>query len=936
MDTQALLQTGLADRYTLERELGRGGMAVVYLARDLKHDRPVALKVLLPELAASLGAERFQREIRLAARLQHPHILAVHDSGETSGRLWFTMPYVDGESLRDRLRREGPLPVEDALRITRDAAQALQYAHENGVIHRDVKPENLLLTGDGNTLVADFGIARAADGDENITKGGASLGTPAYMSPEQADGLPADGRTDVYSLAAVLYEMLVGTPPYPGATAMSVIAKWLSGPVPSACAARPEIPKEVDQAIQRALSRSADERFATMAEFARALQGATPGSISTPAALVRPGARAPGRTSPAVWLVFGALVLLAAGFFAFRHRGAPPTASPKVLAVLPFENLGDSADAYFADGIANELRSKLSELNGVQVIARGSSNQYRGSSKPPEEIARELGVSYLLTATVQWDKAQQAGAPSRVRVIPELVEVTPQHAARARWQHPFDAALIDVFAVQADIAVKVADELGVVLGDSARRQLAVAPTDNLAAHDEFLKGEAAAQEMKADNAGLRRAIAYYERAVELDSSFAEAWSQLSRARTSLYSNAVPDSALADAARSAAERARALAPNDPLTYLAEGDLSSSVPPIDNGQAQAAYGEGARLAPEDVDLLSAAASASSVGGQWDSVAAQLQHALRLDPHSFTVARRLATVRLFRREYPAADSAIQRVIDLAPTNAQAVLLQVMIAVSRGDLPGARAAVAAGARRIEPTTLYPFLAAYQDLYWVLDDAQQREVLLLPPSAFDNDRGVWALVRTELYQLRGDSAHALAYADSARLTLEAQSHSAPADAQRHSILGVALGYLGRKAEAIREGRRGAELLPLSQDAINAPYVQLQLARIYVLTGEPDQAVEVLKGLLGRPFYVSQGWLRLDPAFRALQGHPGFESLYSERQGCGGGALGKFVLSGEVGEMCASGGRRARSYAQTALIVPQRAWAVRYAGTATVPGSRRP
>ena len=430
-----------------------------------------------------------------------------------------------------------------------------------------------------------------------------------------------------------------------------------------------------------------------------------------------------------------------------------------------------------------------------------------------------------------------------------------------------------MFAVQADIAVKVADALGVVLGDSARRRLAVAPTDNLAAHDEFLKGEAAAQEMKADNAGLRRAIAYYERAVELDSTFAEAWSQLSRARTSLYSNGVPDSALGEAARTAAGRARALAPNDPLTYLAAGDLYSSVNPIDNRRAQAEYDEGVRLAPEEVDLLSAAASASSVGGQWDSVAAQLQHALRLDPHSFTVTRRLATVRLFLRQYPAADSAIERAIDLAPTNAQAVLLQVMIAVARGDLPGARAAVTSGARRIDPATIYPFLAMYQDLYWVLDDAQQRQVLSLPPSAFDNDRGVWALVRTELYQLRGDSARALAYADSARLTLEAQSRAAPEDAQRHAILGVALAYLGRKAEAIREGRRGAELLPVSKDAINAPYVQLQLARIYVLTGEPDQAVEMLEGLLARPFYVSRGWLRLDPAFRPLVGQPKFDAL---------------------------------------------------------------
>ena len=248
MTIPAPLADALRDRYLLDRELGRGGMATVYLAQDLRHGRPVALKVLHPELAQTLGPERFQREIHLAARLQHPHILSVHDSGDAAGCLWFTMPFVEGDSLRDRLRRERQLPVDDALRIAVEAARALEYAHKHGVVHRDIKPENILLTGDGSTLVADFGIARALGGDDGLTQTGLAVGTPAYMSPEQAAGDKAiDARTDVYSLASVLYEMLAGEAPYTGPTAQALIVKRLSEPPPSVRSLRPSVPEGVDR-----------------------------------------------------------------------------------------------------------------------------------------------------------------------------------------------------------------------------------------------------------------------------------------------------------------------------------------------------------------------------------------------------------------------------------------------------------------------------------------------------------------------------------------------------------------------------------------------------------------------------------------------------------------------------------------------------------------
>src|SRR6266852_6688255 len=358
------LEAGLNGSYAVERELGRGGMATVFLARDLKHGRPVALKVLHPELAASLGPERFQREIRFAARLQHPHILTVLESGETAGQLWFTMPFVEGESLRERLRRERQLPVEDAVGIAREAARALDYAHQHGVIHRDIKPENILLTRDGSTLVADFGIARGLGGEEQLTQTGMAIGTPAYMSPEQANGdQRIDARTDVYSLGCVLYELLAGEPPYTGPTAQVILMRRFTDPVPSVRKIRANVPEAVDQAIQRALAQVPGDRFPTAAAFAEALETvttptATP-TLLTPAAGPPPPPRRPPPAGPPaaptppgpstprrpLRLPVGAL-LLALGFaiglgvlFAWRrsHGAAEESVSgTKRLAVLPF------------------------------------------------------------------------------------------------------------------------------------------------------------------------------------------------------------------------------------------------------------------------------------------------------------------------------------------------------------------------------------------------------------------------------------------------------------------------------------------------------------------------------------------------------------------------------------------------------------------------
>jgi TolB-like protein/Flp pilus assembly protein TadD len=870
------LQSGLAERYRLERELGRGGMATVFLALDLRHERPVALKVLHPELASSLGPERFLREVKLAARLQHPHILSVHDSGETDGLLWFTMPFVEGESLRDRLRRERQLPVAEAIGVIHQAGQALHYAHEHGVIHRDIKPENLLLTADGNTEVADFGIARAlsAGGEERLTETGLAVGTPAYMSPEQATAeRELDRRTDLYSLACVLYEMLAGEPPYTGPSAQAIIAKRLTEPVPHLRTLR-EVPDPVEQAVTKALARSPADRFGTVAEFLAALEAApSTTSITAPAVAPMPAAQGIRRLRRVGVLALGLGFFLLAGvgvIFWQSRRGAAvdSAAGPKRLAVMPFENLAGPDEEYFADGITDELRGKLATLPGLQVTARGSSFQYKKTTKRPEQVGEELGVQYLLTGTVRWEK--HAPNQSRVRVTPELVQVA---TGSTNWQEPFEASLSDVFQVQADIARRVAQALEVALGADQQEHLEAKPTQNLDAYDAYLRGQEASNNLGvSDHASLRRAAGYYEKAVALDPEFVAAWAQASRAHALIANSvfATPDDAVQ--ALREAEKAIELDPARAEGHLALGNYHANVR-SDFSRALEQYTLALQAAPDNADVLTAMAVAEQSVGRWEEALAHLQRSADLDPRSLYTARRLGRALLWLRRYPEALRATDHALALAPTNLDALETKAMVYLAQGDLAGARAVLRAAPKEVEPTELAALIANQFDLFWVLDDQQQELVLRLTPAAFSDDRAQWGLVRAQIHALRGDAAKARIYGDSARLVLEKRVEELPDNAQLRTLLGVALAYAGRPAEAVREGERGVALLPASKDGRFGTYNEHLLTRIYLLVGDREKALTRLELLLRLPYFLSPRWLPLDPAFEPLRGDPRFQRL---------------------------------------------------------------
>jgi serine/threonine-protein kinase len=874
LDLRDQLQAALGASYVLERELGRGGMATVFLAQDAKHGRPVALKVLHQDLAASLGPERFRREITLAAKLQHPHILTVLDSGETpAGLLWFTMPYVEGESLRDRLNREHQLPVPEALRLAREAALALDYAHRHGVIHRDVKPENILLI-DGQAMVADFGIARAlAPGStQTLTETGVALGTPAYMSPEQASGeRTLDARTDIYSLGAVLYEMLAGEAPFTGPTAQAVIARRFTERPRALRTVRETVAEPVERAVDTALAKAPADRFATAADFAKALDTAER-TMSAPAATQAARPLPTHRRFPVTAAALSLGFLVGVGvLFAWRHHaagsGESGASGPVRLAVLPFDNLGDSSQAYFADGLTDAVRGKLTGVPGLAVIAPASSGQYRHTTKTPAEIGQELGgVRYLLVGKVRWAKG--SGATSRVQVSPALVDVT---TGTDTWEQPFDAPLTDVFQVQADIAGKVAEQLRVRLGTEERQVLAQRPTADLDAYDAYLRGQAIANSGSSPIIQRRAAQAFGE-AVHRDSTFALAWAGLTSAYAFMYSNGTPTPAGADSTRLAAERALALAPDLPEAHAAVG-LYYQVVRSDYVRAFAEDSAGLAHAPNNVLLLERAGAVDERLGQWEAAVKHYEQATRLDPQSATGSDRLALATLRLRRYTAAQSAADRALALQPDNISIRQTRAMVSLAQGDLAGARAVLHAAPASVDPSALAAYVAEYWDLGWVLDSTQERTLLGLTAATFDDSRADWGTVLAEQYALRGDRTRSRAYADSARVAYERVLKATPANAGLHVEYGLVLAYLGRKPEAIENGQRGVALLPIAQDARDGPYIQHQLVRIYLLVGENEKALDLLEPLLRAPYYLSPAWLRIDPGFAPLHGNPRFKKL---------------------------------------------------------------
>jgi eukaryotic-like serine/threonine-protein kinase len=871
--------------YEILAPIGSGGMGEVYRARDAKLDREVAIKVLPSQLTANPDAlARFEREAKAVAALSHPNILAIFDFGTHDGVSYAVTELLEGETLRGKVDGSTVThaqAVDWALQI----AKGLSAAHGKGVVHRDLKPDNVFVSNDGHVKILDFGLAKRVDAPAaeqtsaptgtggGHTEPGTVMGTMGYMSPEQVRGLPVDHRTDLFSFGAILYELLSGKKAFKRDTASDTIAAILKEEPPELTQSGRNVSPALDHIVKHCLEKDRENRFQSAKDVAFALsEASSPATAVTSGSYVVPPSprRGPGK---AIWFIaaFVAIFALAALLFWRRPKaGTAAAAGVTRIAVLPFENLGAPEDDYFADGMADEIRGKLTSLPGVQVIARGSSTPYKKTNKTPKQIAEELNASYLLTATVRWEKG---GGTSRVHVSPELVDVTRPDAPTSKWQQPFDAAITDVFQVQSDIATKVAQALGGALGEGEEKRLSERPTQDLAAYDAFLKGEEVSKGMAVnDPSTVRRALALYEQAVALDPGFVQGWARVSAASSVLYANGLPDPRLAERSRQAAEKALALAPGRPEGYHALGNFERLIA-HDIPRAREQYAKGLRLAPNSVDLLGASVSADLAMGEGEAALEHAKQSERLDPRSVAAVRRLGTTLFLLRRFPEAIAALDRARALSPSNLNVIEYRAMASLGEADLAGARAVLRSASKDVEPTALVAYVAQYNDLVWVLEEEQRDLLLRLTADAFDDDRSALEICQAQAYALKGDAANTRLHADEARKAFEEQLRQAPDDDQRLILHGLSLAYLGRKEEAIREGLRAVELMPVSKDAVSGAYDQQVLARIYILVGEPEKAPDRLEPLLRMPSLLSPGWLRIDPNFDPLRKNPRFQKL---------------------------------------------------------------
>jgi serine/threonine protein kinase/Tfp pilus assembly protein PilF len=874
--------------YEILDEIGRGGMGVVYLARQRHPKRIVAVKRVLDYHADSRETlSRFRREADAAASLDHPNILPIYEVSESEDGLpFFSMKFAAGGSLRKVGRALCAKPRE-CVQLMAKVARAVEYAHSRGILHRDLKPGNILLDGRGEPLVSDFGLAKWLDPNKDLTKSLTSFGTPGYTAPEQAEGKAADltPAADVYSLGAILFELLTGRPPFLGDNALSVIRQAAETSAPKLRSLAHSHDRDLETICARCLERDPKARYQSAGDFATDLERWLEGRpivarpISVPTRLGRWSRRNPKLIATGVaCLLVGAAVIW---FFRAELVRMPPFEMPeKSIAVLPFENLSrDPDNAFFIDGIQNEILTRLSKIADLKVISRTSTQHYKSAPENLPEIAKQLGVAHILEGSVQ-----KSGDAVRVNV--QLIKAA---SSSHLWADSFDRKLTDIFSVESDVAKAIADQLRAHISGEEEQAIAAKPTDNPEAYTAYVRGLAYSVKTANTPGTALGAQKYLREAVRLDPKFALAWARLSSvdSRGYLNTNLQPTVALREEARQAAETALTLQPNLGEALIAKGYYHYGC--LKDYDTAVRYFEQARqLLPNNSQIRELLAYVTRRQGQWDRSESYFNEAERLDPRNLNILRQHAVSYACLSRFPEALRKLEQVLDITPDDVQALAAKAAVAQAEGDLPQA-AALLAPLHPGADDTYNLETQVYQAILErrpALAIARLKEILTKPEPALGFYNGELLFWLGWAQEVGGDRAGAQESWRQARSELEPLLKEQP---ENYSLIcDLALTYmgLGDKAAALALAERAMATNPIEKDAFNGPIPIETLALITTRMGEPDRAIAALQKLLSIPYEsawarsarLTPALLRLDPIFDPLRNDPRFQELCKDKQ----------------------------------------------------------
>ena len=873
--------------YEIVALLGAGGMGEVYRARDTRLGRDVAIKVLPAEFAADPDRlRRFEQEAQAVAALNHPNIVSLYDIGTYEGSPYLVSELLEGESLRQRLT-VAPLPPPKAMELAVQIAQGLAAAHEKGIVHRDLKPENLFITRDGQAKILDFGVAKLLPKREPAersvaptvlegTDPGIVMGTAGYMSPEQVRGLPVDHRSDIFSFGCVLYEMVTGRRAFAGATAADTMAAILTQEPPGPSGIHQAIPLPLSRVIAHCLEKQPEERSQSARDLAFELRAILADTGPAKPATITTSTR---RRRFVELALAGVAVLAVAGVLVLKLKPAGPGArapGPPKIVVLPFENLGAPEDAYFAAGMTEEITSRLANVQGLGVISRTSAVQYDRRGKTVKQIGSDLGVDFVLEGSVRWERSP--GHESRVRITPQLIRVADDTHV---WADRYERVIADVFAMQSEVAENAVKAMGVTLLPREQSALQRVSTNDLEAYELYLRGR------EFDGRGLARrdiegAVKMYQAAVEREPRFAQALAGLASANLMMYWEYYDRSQeRLVKAKEAAERAVELRPDLADSHTALG-YYFYWGLLDYPRALCEFSAALEIQPNNGEALNGTGAVLRRQGRWEEAAEKFSKVAELDPKNASSFEDVGFTCALAGRYSDADRAFIRSLTLNPRWAEVYAMRAWLQLLwHGDAGKAEAVLdeAGGVVGLaDDAGNFAFYGLEVALARRDYEGALRQLQGETRGAIDNQDGYSPipLLRGQVHRLAGQHDLARRSFEAARVELEQKVAQAPDDARLHSSLAIAYAGLGRRVEAVREAKLGYDLMPASKDALRAIGPVWNLAVVYTMVAQPDEAITALDDLLARSGWFTPHALRLDPRWDPLRSDPRFQALLTK------------------------------------------------------------